>query len=92
MDFQNHPLNRENSNSYSSSNELNNSDSNSIPFKQIQSSFTDLIPIDDYMPFYIKRYKELGYARYVYLATLARKKTTPARFFFWALKYNELVK
>ena len=82
---------------YSNSNlpRVNNSNS-TVNIAQVFANLTDLIaPGDPYMPFYLTRYKELGYKRFVELANKARAGATkkPAAYlFFWMLKNNELVK
>jgi hypothetical protein len=56
-------------------------------------NLTDVIPYDDYMPFYVGRFKKLGYARFMELANKARRSgKDPQRLFFWMLKNNELVR
>lgn len=79
--------------SNSSLNKLNTNNSNStVTVQEVFSNLTDIIPDDDYKPFYVSRYKKLGYKRFMYLANLARKGKTPDRMFFWMLKNNEMVK
>lgn len=74
---------------------------NSIQFKQYSSSrinsifrsLPDLIPDDGYGGFYVNRFKEIGYERFMELAQKARAGSdTPAKLFAWMLKHNELVK
>lgn len=81
---------------YSNSNltKLNNSNSTvQLSVKEVFGNITDLVKQDDeYLPFYISKYKLLGLKRFMYLANQARKGKTPARLFFWMLKNNELVK
>lgn len=72
-------------------NKFNNSNS-TVPVTTVFSNLTDIIPDDDYKPFYVSRYKKLGYKRFMELANKARAGKTPARLFFWMLKNNELVK
>lgn len=95
-----------NSNSNSKFNKLNNSNSNTVnsnsylnkeehtvSIKHVFSNITDLVkPEDSYMPFYLSRYKQLGYKRFMELANKSRAGKTPDRLFFWMLKNNELVK
>ena len=69
---------------------LNNSNS-TVTCKEVLSSLTDLIPEDDYKPFYVSKYNKLGYKRYMELANKARAGKSPQRLFFWMLKNNELV-
>lgn len=90
MDFQNHPLNRQ---QYSNSNINNLTNSNStVTFNEVVRSLTDLIPDDDYRPFYASKYKQLGYKRYMWLAGKARAGgSDPARLFFWMLKNPDAV-
>jgi len=81
-------------NSYSNSNltKLNNSNS-TVTVSSVFSNLTDVIPDDDYKPFYVKRYNDLGCKRFVELANKARAGgKDPKRLFFWMLKNNELVK
>jgi len=71
---------------------LNNSNSNStVEITTVFSNLTDLIPEDDYKPFYVSRYNKLGYKRFMELANKARAGKQPPRLFFWMLKHNELV-
>ena len=82
-------------NSYSNSKLTKVNYSNStvtVTFKEICSNLTDIIPDDDYKPFYAKQYRELGYDRFIELANKARAGRTPDRLFFWMLKNNEAVK
>ena len=82
------------SNSYSNSNltKLNNSNS-TVNVTSVFSNLSDVIPDDDYKPFYVKRHKELGTTRFVELANKARAGgKDPKRLFFWMLKHNTLVK
>lgn len=87
---------------YSNSNltKLNNSNStvtsklnSTVSTKEVFSNLTDVIPDDDYMPFYVSQYKRLGAKRFVELANKARAGgKNPMRLFTWMLKNNELVK
>jgi hypothetical protein len=77
---------------YSNSNLKNLNNSNST-VKEVFSNLVDVIPEDDYMPFYISRHRDLGTKRFVELANKARAGgKNPQRLFFWMLKNNELVK
>lgn len=58
---------------------------------EVINNLSDVIPVDDYMPFYISKYHMLGYKRFVELANKARKGDDPKRLFFWFLKNNEIV-
>lgn len=87
MDFSNHPLNKQ---QYSNSS-LNIKYSNSTVY-QVFSNLTDVIPDDDYKPFYVSQYKLLGYPRFIELANKARAGKEPQRLFFWMLKNNKLVR
>lgn len=61
--------------------------------KDVFSNLTDVIPEDDYMPFYISRHRDLGTKRFMELANKARAGgKNPQRLFFWMLKNNELVR
>lgn len=61
--------------------------------KDVFSNLTDVIPEDDYMPFYISRHRDLGTKRFMELANKARSGgKNPQRLFFWMLKNNELVR
>lgn len=83
---------------YSNSNltKLNNSNStvnSTVSCKEVFSNLTDVIPDDDYMPFYVSQFKRLGAKRFVELANKARASgKNPMRLFTWMLKNNELVK
>lgn len=63
-----------------------------VPITTVFSNLTDLIPDDDYKPFYVSKYQKLGYKRFMELANKARAGETPGRLFFWMLKNNEIVK
>lgn len=89
MDFTDHPLNKQYSNS--KLNNLNNSNS-TVDIYTVFSNLTDIIPDDDYKPFYVSKYKALGYKRFMELANKARTGKDPARLFFWMLKNNKLIK
>lgn len=74
---------------------------NSIQYKQytvsrmnsIFKSLPDLIPDDGYGGFYVNRFKEIGYERFMELAQKARAGSdTPAKLFAWMLKNNEIVR
>lgn len=74
-------------------NSLNNSDSSTtVPIGEVFKNLTDIIPMDDYMPFYVSRFNRLGYKRFMELVNKARAGNNPPRLFFWMLKNNELVK
>lgn len=78
---------------YSNSNLTKLSNSNStVSVREVFVNLTDLIPDDDYKPFYVSKYNRLGYVRFMELANKARAGKTPQRLFFWMLKNNELVK
>jgi len=70
---------------------VNNSNS-TVTVADVFINLIDIIPDDEYKPFYVKRYKELGYNRFMELANKARAGRAPARLFFWMLKNNEIVK
>ena len=80
--------------SNSSLTKLNNSNSTvQLPVAEVLKNIVDLVkPDDEYVPFYISKYKLLGYKRFMYLANESRKGRAPARLFFWMLKNNQLVK
>lgn len=81
------------SNSNSKKEELNNSNSNSKNTPQdLFVNLADVIPVDEYMPFYVAKLKKLGSTRFIELANKARRGDNPARLFFWMLKNNELVR
>lgn len=65
---------------------------NTVTVRQVIINLADVIPQDDYMPYYVSRYRKLGYDRFVELANKARRGKDPKRLFFWMLKNNELVK
>lgn len=78
---------------YSNSNKQSLTNSNStVQFQEIVSSLADVIPDDDYMPFYASKYKQLGSKYFVELANKARAGKNPKRLFFWMLKNYKLVK
>jgi len=70
MDFDNHRYRQQYSNS--SSKELNNSNSTvQLSTSEVFTNLTDLIkPEDSYMPYYCKRYKDLGYERFIWHTSL----------------------
>lgn len=81
--------------SNSSSKELNHSNSTvQLSVSEVFSNLTDVIkPDDDYIPFYIKKYKELGHLKFMWLVGKARAGSdTPDRLFFWMLKNPDLVR
>lgn len=59
---------------------------------EVFTNLVDIIPEDDYRPFYVSKYKQLGYRRFMELANKARAGKNPPRLFFWMLKNNELVR
>lgn len=82
---------------YSKINKVNNN----IQYKQYSSSriqlifksLSDLIPDDGYGGFYVNKFKEVGYERFMELAQKARAGSdTPARLFCWMLKNNSIVR
>lgn len=66
----------------------------SVTVSEVFSKLTDVIkPEDDYMPFYVKKYRELGHTRFMWLVAKARAASdTPDRLFFWMLKNPDLVR
>lgn len=78
---------------YSNSNSYLNKEENKVSTKDVFTSITDLVkPDDSYMPFYVARYKQLGYRRFMELVAKARAGgKSPERLFFWMLKNNEIV-
>ena len=71
----------------------NSSNYSNCNITEVFNNLTDVIPHDDYMPFYVGRFKHLGYKRFMELANKARRGgKDPQRLFFWMLKNNELVK
>ena len=77
---------------YSNSNKQSLYNSNST-VREIFSNLADVIPEDDYMPFYVSKYSKLGERRFIELANKARAGgKDPKRLFFWMLKNNEIVK
>ncbi len=79
---------------YSKLNTFNYSNSTvQLEPKKVLSSITDLVPNPDFVPWYIKQYKRLGYKRFMELVAKARAGSdTPAVLFKWMLQNNELVK
>lgn len=69
-----------------------NQEENTVTVREVIHNLADVIPEDDYMPFYVSSYKKLGYKRFVELANKARLGRDPKRLFFWMLKNNELVR
>lgn len=71
---------------------LNNSNS-TVSVSEVFQSLSDLIPDDDYRPFYVSKYKTLGYHKFMWLAGKARAGgSDPARLFFWMLKNPDVVR
>ncbi len=65
---------------------------NTVTVRQVITNLADVIPQDDYLPYYISQYRKLGYKRYIELANKARRSgKDPKRLFFWMLKNNEIV-
>lgn len=62
-----------------------------VDIKNIFNNLSDIIPDDDYRPFYASRYRILGYKRFMELANKARAGRQPIRLFVWMLKNNEIV-
>lgn len=79
---------------YSNSNKQSLSNSNStVSISEVFESLSDLIPDDDYRPFYVSRYKALGYHKFMWLAGKARAGgRDAARLFFWMLKNPDVVR
>lgn len=78
---------------YSNSNLKNlNTVTVQLSCKEVFSNLSDVIPDDEYMPFYVSRYRLLGIKRFVELANKARAGKNPKRLFFWMLKNNEIVR
>lgn len=78
---------------YSNSSKTSFTNSNStVTVEEIFANLSDVIPDDDYRPFYVSKYNQLGYKRYVELANKARAGKQPARLFFWMLKNNGVVR
>ncbi len=78
-----------------SNSKLNNINYSNSTVGEVFANLSDVIPQDDYMPFYVSRFKKLGVARFVELANKARQGCNsgdPKRLFFWMLKNNELVR
>lgn len=78
-------------NSYSNSN-LNSKNTVTVTVVQTFKNLTDLIPEDDYRPFYVKKYNELGYKRFMELANKARAGRQPQHLFTWLLKNHEIAR
>lgn len=79
---------------YSKLTSVNYSDSinSTVTVTEVFNNLRDLIPDDDYTPFYISRFNALGCKRFIELANKARGGKQPQRLFFWMLKNNQLVK
>lgn len=82
---------------YSDSNQNTEDNSHStvtVPSnEEILASIPDLIPNEEYNPWYLKQLRRLGYKRFMYLAAQARKGSdTPAVLFKWMLQNNGIVK
>ena len=72
-------------------NNLNYSNS-TVDLTTVFGNLSDIIPEDDYRPFYVSHYKKLGYNRFMELANKARMGKTPPRLFFWMLKNHQAVR
>lgn len=93
MDFSNHPLNRQQYSNSNSNLKLKTNSNSTVKPTTVFSNLSDVVPDDDYTPFYVKKLKLLGEARFFELANKARATgKDPKRLFFWMLKNNELVK
>lgn len=75
-------------------NNLNNSKQLTVrEITRVLDNLTDVIPQDDYIGFYINRYRELGSVEFMRLIGKARAGSdTPQRLFCWMLKNPELVR
>lgn len=89
MDVTNHRLN---SQQYSNSSSKELKTTVTVTVSQVINNLPDLIADDDYIPYYIARYRDLGYARFMWLANKARAGRDPARLFWWMLHHPDLVK
>lgn len=94
MDFTNHPLKGK---QYSTviNPEINCTVQYSVEgIVTIFNSLRDVIPQDDgYLPFYVKRFNDLGYERFMTLVSKARAGSdTPQKLFSWMLKNNGIVR
>jgi hypothetical protein len=89
MDSINSSLNRQQY-SNSSSKELKNTVT--VTVSQVIKNLPDLIADDDYVPYYVARYKDLGYTRFMWLANKARIGRDPARLFWWMLHNPDVVR
>lgn len=80
--------------SNSSSNELEHSNSTvQLPINDVLPNLSDLVkPDDDYLPYYVSRYRDLGYARFMWLANKARAGKNPPRLFWWMLHNPDIVR
>lgn len=80
---------------YSKINNLNysnNSNYSKLRADEVFGNLADIIPVDDYLPFYVSKFKEIGYERFMALANMARRYgKDPQRLFFWYLKNNASV-
>lgn len=75
------------------SNSILDQEQHTVSVRQVISNLPDVIPQDDYMPFYVSQYKKLGYKRFMELVGKARAGgKDPKRLFFWMLQNNELVR
>lgn len=77
---------------YSNSKQTNSKSTVTVTVTEVFRNLSDIIPEDDYRPFYVSRYRELGYKRFMELANKARGGRTPDKLFFWMLKNHEVVR
>lgn len=79
---------------YSNSSSKEPKNTVTVTVSEVFKNLTDVIkPEDDYMPFYVKKYRSLGHARFMWLVGRARAGSdTPDRLFFWMLKNPDLVR
>lgn len=78
---------------YSNLKNLNNSKQyDGKEILRIIGNLPDVIPQDGYTGYYVNRFKELGYERFMELVKKARTQSdTPQHLFAWMLKNNDQV-
>lgn len=77
--------------SNSSSNELK--DTVTVTVSQVIKNMPDLVSeTDEYVPYYVSRYKDLGYTKFMWLANKARAGREPSRLFWWMLHNPDIVR
>jgi len=71
---------------------LNKFNHSNVTVEEVIANLSDVIPDDDYRPFYVSRYNKLGYNRFLELANKARAGKNPVKLFCWMLRHQEIVR